>query len=240
MVAANQVHAQRCGHDGVPRVLFFEPAAPVLSLGRRLHGLVAEAPSPPCATTYPRASAAPAWSAAAGAAEAPDDHRNRDRDSLAEAIARGLQVRLDDRGGGATLHQPGQLVAFVAWPMSREAVPAFVDATLRNLALALHDLGAMDVTAKVEGGDTGLWRGERKLLSAGLRHVGGVVRHGFALQICGDLGHGRGLLLCGRRSQGFADLADTVLSFAPKPVLAATTVFAAALATASLNTRAGA
>ncbi len=232
MVIANRVNATRSGHDGVPRVLLFEPAAPVLSLGRRLHGLLGDGPSTACALGRPRDSDPPAH-IDARAQQPPVAVPGHDRASLDAAFARGLEVRLDDRGGGATLHQPGQLVALVAWPLPREAVSRFVDATLRHLAHALHELGADDVQALIEGGDTGLWRGERKLLSAGLRHNHGIMRHGFALQIRGDLGHGRGLVLCGRRNQGFADLEDSALACAKNPVLAASTILATALSAAA-------
>lgn len=122
------------------------------------------------------------------------------------ARSRSVPVVDDDRGGLATLHLPGQIVALVALPMARLDVPAFVGRSLVRLATICVAAGVEDVEAIVDGPDVGLWRDGRKLASVGLRHSAGVVRHGFALNVAVATDAAAGLVLCGQPTSSLATI----------------------------------
>lgn len=173
-VARNHADWRAVVHGGPCRIRLFEPARPVLSLGRR-------------ATTRPdRATAA----------------------TIALASARGLAIVDDDRGGLATLHLPGQLVALIAMPIERAAIAAFVGGALSRIASVCVAAGMPDVEVVTDGPDVGLWYRSAKLVSVGLRHADGVVRHGFAVNVAVVDDLASGLLLCGRPTRELANLSD--------------------------------
>ena len=70
--------------------------------------------------------------------------------TLATCAARGLAVRDVDRGGLGTLHGPGQLVVFVAWPCERTGLRALVAQLLEATADLCRDLG---VPASIDLGE---------------------------------------------------------------------------------------
>ena len=156
------------------RLLLFEPAAPLLTLGRR-------------------AQAAPATLA----------------ESVAVCQSRGLEVLPADRGGLATLHLPGQLVVFLAVPLPSAGIRALVQHLLAAAAAVARDRG-LDPHLR-DDHDAGLWLGDAKLASVGLRVQRGVVLHGLALNVALDsevLANTAypGLTLCGHANARLADL----------------------------------
>lgn len=135
---------------------------------------------------------------------------NPEAAGLAETIARcraaGVAVVPVDRGGQATLHLPGQIVALVAIPCTKIALSSVVTALLDGAeeVARQHDLQP----TRGHGADAGLWIGARKLTSIGLRHTHGVVHHGVAVNAAIETALSRDLTLCGRQGAGYADLMD--------------------------------
>ncbi len=130
------------------------------------------------------------------------------RDALETTIAhcreRDIGVITVDRGGLGTLHLPGQLVCFIAWPCRRSQVPALID---RLLAAACEMALEFELEATIEGDDRiGVWLPEGKLASIGLRLDRGVVCHGMAINVAVDRGLARGLSLCGTSHTRLANL----------------------------------
>jgi len=106
-----------------------------------------------------------------------------------------------DRGGLATWHGPGQLVAYpiVDTGRARLPVPELVRCLgLAMVAIALH-LGLPDLD--YDDARPGVYRAGRKLGSIGLHLTRGVTTHGLALNIVNSLDGFRAIEPC-----GFGDL----------------------------------
>ncbi|HSQ00101.1 MAG TPA: lipoyl(octanoyl) transferase LipB [Candidatus Dormibacteraeota bacterium] len=131
------------------------------------------------------------------------------------------------RGGGATFHGPGQLVAY---PIVRlRAAGRDVHGYVRALEQALIDgCAAFGVAASTPSGETGVWVGERKIGSIGIGVRHGVAYHGIALNVTTDLGYFDAITVC--RSDGLR-LVNLAELCSPAPDLDAVgAAFAPALA----------
>ena len=107
--------------------------------------------------------------------------------------AQGIEVCDTDRGGRVTYHGPGQLVAYPI--MAVERVSDFVHAMEDAIVAALADEG---VAAEVrETPFTGVWAGDSKIASIGVRLSGGVTTHGLAVNVDNDLQPFEWIVPCG-------------------------------------------
>jgi lipoate-protein ligase B len=131
------------------------------------------------------------------------------------------------RGGGATFHGPGQLVAY---PIVRlRAGGRDVAGYVRTLEQALIDTCAhYGLTAHAPAGETGVWVGARKIGSIGIGVKRGVAYHGIALNVSTDLSWFAPIVVCRSAELRLTSMAE-LLDSAPD-VDAAGAVFAAALA----------
>jgi len=107
--------------------------------------------------------------------------------------AQGIEVCDTDRGGRVTYHGPGQLVAYPIMAVDR--VADFVHAMESAIVAALDDEG---ISAEVrETPFTGVWVGESKIASIGVRVSGGVTTHGLAVNVDNDLQPFEWIVPCG-------------------------------------------
>lgn len=101
-----------------------------------------------------------------------------------------------DRGGLATYHGPGQLVGYPILdlrPRGRE-----VHSHLRNLEEALINLlRETGIPAQRVPQKTGVWVGDRKIASIGVRFSRWISSHGFALNVTTDLSYFAHIVPCG-------------------------------------------
>jgi lipoate-protein ligase B len=105
----------------------------------------------------------------------------------------GIDICDTDRGGRVTYHGPGQLVAYPI--MAIERVADFVHTMEAAIVAALADEG---VAAEVRATPlTGVWAGERKIASIGVRVSGGVTTHGLAVNVDNDLQPFEYIVPCG-------------------------------------------
>jgi lipoate-protein ligase B len=105
----------------------------------------------------------------------------------------GIEVEETDRGGRVTYHGPGQLVAYPIMSVAR--VADFVHTMERAIVAALADEG---VEAEPRATPlTGIWAGERKIASIGVRVSGGVSTHGLAVNVDNDLQPFEWIVPCG-------------------------------------------
>ena len=105
----------------------------------------------------------------------------------------GIEVEETDRGGRVTYHGPGQLVAYPIMSVAR--VADFVHTLERGIVAALADEG---VDAEPRATPlTGIWAGERKIASIGVRVSGGVSTHGLAVNVDNDLQPFEWIVPCG-------------------------------------------
>ena len=106
---------------------------------------------------------------------------------------RGIDVCDTDRGGRVTYHGPGQLVAYPI--MAVERVADFVHTMERAIVAALADEG---IAAEVRDTPfTGVWAGDAKIASIGVRVSGGVTTHGLAVNVDNDLQPFEWIVPCG-------------------------------------------
>jgi lipoate-protein ligase B len=106
---------------------------------------------------------------------------------------RGIEVCETDRGGRVTYHGPGQLVAYPV--MAVERVADFVHTMEDAIVAALQDEGI--VSEVRETPYTGVWAGEAKIASIGVRVSGGVSTHGLAVNVDNDLTPFEWIVPCG-------------------------------------------
>lgn len=98
----------------------------------------------------------------------------------------GIELFVTDRGGDITFHGPGQLIGYPI--ISLKKLGLSVGQYMRRLEdvimVTLRDVG---IIAKKIPNTIGVWVGEKKVASLGIRISGGVATHGFALNITNDL-----------------------------------------------------
>ncbi|MBN2381616.1 lipoyl(octanoyl) transferase LipB [bacterium] len=99
---------------------------------------------------------------------------------------RGITVIQIERGGDVTLHNPGQLVVY---PIIRLldyklSVPGFVQTLEDSIIATLADF---DIPAGRRAGYPGVWVGQQKIASIGLKITHWVTMHGLALNVNNDL-----------------------------------------------------
>lgn len=91
-----------------------------------------------------------------------------------------------DRGGQVTYHGPGQLVAYIMVDLNRlELGVKKLVATIEDAVIAL--LKCWSITATKQEGAPGIFVGEAKICSIGLRIRKGYSYHGLSLNINMDL-----------------------------------------------------
>jgi len=111
-----------------------------------------------------------------------------------------------DRGGDLTFHGPGQLVV---WPILRlrERGIGIADYVRGLEQAAISAANTFGLDADRVKGRPGVWIGNRKLASIGIRVQSGVSRHGMAINCDNDLSWFDSIRAC-----GIADGATTSLS----------------------------
>jgi lipoyl(octanoyl) transferase len=101
-----------------------------------------------------------------------------------------------NRGGQATYHGPGQLIGYPIVDLRRCGQD--LHKYLRWLERLLVELLAgYNIAAQRQAGLTGVWVGERKIASIGVGVRHWITMHGFALNVCGDLGPFDFIVPCG-------------------------------------------
>ena len=107
--------------------------------------------------------------------------------------AQGIDVCDTDRGGRVTYHGPGQLVAYPIMAVDR--VADFVHTMEAAIVAALGDEG---IAAEPRDTPfTGVWVGDSKIGSIGVRVSGGVSTHGLAVNVDNDLAPFEWIVPCG-------------------------------------------
>ena len=101
-----------------------------------------------------------------------------------------------NRGGQATYHGPGQLMAYPIVDLRRCGQD--LHRYLRWLEQTLIEfLAGYQISATQREGLTGVWVGDRKVASIGVGVRHWITMHGFALNVCGDLSPFTNIVPCG-------------------------------------------
>ncbi len=125
---------------------------------------------------------------------------------------RGVEVFRVDRGGDATFHGPGQLVAyFIVRTDSPKLLVRNLEEIIKRSLLQVADLEF------TEGPHAGVWVKGRKIASIGLALKRGVSMHGFALNLTLDLSYFSLINPCGLPSSVMTSLeVETGLHLPPE------------------------
>ena len=105
-----------------------------------------------------------------------------------------------DRGGSATYHGPGQLIGYIIMDLRSKgiSVPVLISKIHEIIILTLDEL---NIKAKREKNDTGVWIGQKKIASIGLSVRNWITYHGFSLNVNTDLERFNTIRPCGYDSQ---------------------------------------
>ncbi len=120
-----------------------------------------------------------------------------------------IPVVQTDRGGQVTYHGPGQVVLYPLLDVRRArlGVRDLVSA-LENAVIAV--LAEYDVEARARPDAPGVYVGEAKIASLGLRIRRGASYHGVALNVDADLAPFQRINPCGYAGMAMTRLADLV------------------------------
>jgi len=125
------------------------------------------------------------------------------RDVLA---MRGVDVIEIDRGGEATVHNPGQIVGYPIFNLQRSKPDLhwFLRTVEQSVIEALDTFGLP--SGRVDG-LTGVWiEQQRKVCAIGIHCSRWVTSHGFALNVCNDLRLFNDIVPCGITERGVTSM----------------------------------
>ncbi len=111
----------------------------------------------------------------------------------------GIPLYKTVRGGGLTFHWPGQLICYPVLKLAPEErnIPQYMfhleEIGLRTLA----DIGVQASRKRDKTAQIGLWVGDNKIASMGIRISQWVTSYGFALNLDGDATMSRFIRPCG-------------------------------------------
>lgn len=120
-----------------------------------------------------------------------------------------IPIIQSDRGGQVTYHGPGQLVAYVLMDIRRRQIG------IRSLVCQLEQvlislLNSYKIDAQTRCGAPGVYVGEKKIASVGLRVKNGCTYHGIALNVAMDLSPFSGINPCGYKTLQMTQLRDYI------------------------------
>jgi lipoyl(octanoyl) transferase len=118
-----------------------------------------------------------------------------------------IPVVRSDRGGQVTYHGPGQLMVYTLLDLNRLGLG------IRSLVTALEQavvdcLAGYGIAARGRRDAPGVYVGEAKIASLGLRVRKGCSYHGLALNVCMDLAPFARINPCGYRGLAMTQIAD--------------------------------
>ncbi|NLN20331.1 MAG: lipoyl(octanoyl) transferase LipB [Firmicutes bacterium] len=132
----------------------------------------------------------------------------------------GARLYRSDRGGSITYHGPGQLVGYGIVDLTR--IECDVHRYVRALEEAI--IGALNfygVTGKRHPQHTGVWIGQAKIASIGIKIARRVTMHGFALNVRNSLDPLRAISPCGITGGQMTSLATLRASVPPEEEIGA-------------------
>ncbi len=118
-----------------------------------------------------------------------------------------IEVVAVERGGDATFHGPGQIVAYPVFelPPGKRDLHRY----LRDLEqVVMEVLAEVEVVGERKPGATGVWVGPKKVCSIGVAVRRWVTWHGLALNLNVDLASFRGFRPCGLEAEVMANVSE--------------------------------
>lgn len=108
---------------------------------------------------------------------------------------RGVSLQKINRGGLATAHEPGQLVAYPIIQLKKKDLRWFADRFLTVVIALLDDYG---IKGHLKKGEPGVWVDGRKICSFGIALKKWVSSHGIALNVNNSLETFSTIVPCGQ------------------------------------------
>jgi lipoyl(octanoyl) transferase len=122
--------------------------------------------------------------------------KNADQSNILANYPKDVEIHNIDRGGDVTYHGPGQLVGYPI--INIKNINMSVGKYVHTLEeILINTLKLFDIVAKRRDKLIGVWVGEEKIASIGVRVQKGVTKHGFALNVNTDLSYFEGIIPCG-------------------------------------------
>ena len=119
----------------------------------------------------------------------------------------GVVVIPADRGGRATYHGPGQLVAYPILKLRDDDLFGYVRSLEEVVIRVLRDYG---LSAGRDREHPGVWLDGAKIAAVGLAVREGVTRHGLALNVDPRMAHFQLLIPCGIADRGVTSMAQVL------------------------------
>lgn len=117
--------------------------------------------------------------------------------SPAQLADAGIEVHACSRGGQATYHGPGQLVAYPVWQLARGGRSVHGHVRLLERAV-IRLLGRFGIAAERRADAIGVYVGQAKIAAIGVAVRRWVCYHGLALNVQPDLSHFDLIVPCGQ------------------------------------------
>lgn len=118
---------------------------------------------------------------------------------------KGIDIYAVDRGGQATFHTPGQLVAYPIIKLVEKDLHSYLQTLLQVGAAVVRSYGLEPVFKK---GRPGLWLDSGKIASVGIAVKKWVTYHGIALNVNSDLDGFKWIVPCGHPEENMTSLAN--------------------------------
>jgi lipoate-protein ligase B len=118
-----------------------------------------------------------------------------------ELLRTGVQVVRTDRGGDITYHGPGQLVGYPILDLTLHGSDLHVYLRMLEEAV-IRTLGIFGIASARHPSYTGVWVRGEKICAIGVHTSRWVTTHGFALNVCTDLGKFDRIIPCGIFEKG--------------------------------------
>ncbi|HOO70597.1 MAG TPA: lipoyl(octanoyl) transferase LipB [Spirochaetota bacterium] len=114
-----------------------------------------------------------------------------------ELEKRGYQIRNTTRGGDVTVHEKGQLVIYIVFPVKSKTSGIFVSSLMSIIIDVIKQKWSIEVS--YDPGNPGIWIQDRKLGSIGFDLRNGTSLHGIAINVCNTLDGFNLINPCGMR-----------------------------------------
>lgn len=116
----------------------------------------------------------------------------------------GVSLQRINRGGLATAHEPGQLVAYPVIALKKRDLRWYADQLLHAVIDLLADYG---LSAALKPGEPGVWVDGRKICSFGIALKRWIASHGIALNLNNSLTTFELIVPCGQPQETVTSLA---------------------------------
>ena len=120
------------------------------------------------------------------------------RCSEEEVLHGGVDLHYINRGGYATAHEPGQMVAYPIVRLQKKDLRWYSQTFLQALAATLAEF---DIVAEFHEGEPGLWVKGSKIASFGIAVKKWVSSHGIALNVNNNLSTFDMIIPCGKPTE---------------------------------------